>query len=186
VRCRIDAQFRVTAWSGLAQVKTIGASQRALRQCLASVCHNPTEEEAAMPRILVPLDGSQLAEAALPVAVRLGRELGAELVLVSIGPVPESAAQARDERAELRQMLTRVAHSLEGQVSVRTRLETLGDPARGILQVAHEEHIDLIVMATHGRSGLSEAVQGSTAAAVIRAGQAPVTLVRSAGGHPQQ
>lgn len=131
-----------------------------------------------MATIVVPLDGSRLAEAALPVALRLSRQMGAEIVLTSVGPVPESAAQARDERRELHQMLERVAHELAGQAPVRTRLETLGEPARGILQVAREESADLIVMSTHGRSGLSAAIQGSTAAAVIRAGEFPVTLVR--------
>ena len=135
-----------------------------------------------MTTILVPLDGSKLAEAALPVAIKLARALGGDLVLASVGPLPESAAQSRDERTEMRRMLTRVARHVKEQVPVRTRLETLGDPARGILRIAHDEQVELIVMATHGRSGLSAAVQGSTAADVIRTGDIPVTLVRPTAG----
>jgi nucleotide-binding universal stress UspA family protein len=54
----------------------------------------------------------------------------------------------------------------------------LGDPAREIIDFAQEGGFDLIAMATHGRSGLSEIVQGSIAEAVVRSGVAPVLLVR--------
>ncbi|MGB6838202.1 MAG: universal stress protein [Dehalococcoidia bacterium] len=54
----------------------------------------------------------------------------------------------------------------------------LGEPAREIIDFAREGGFDLVVMATHGRSGLSELVQGSIAEAVVRSGVAPVLLVR--------
>jgi nucleotide-binding universal stress UspA family protein len=128
--------------------------------------------------ILVPLDGSALAAAALPVAARLACEMHASITLVSVGAVPESAAQAQDERAELEAELQDAARRLGPSVPVRTRVELLGDPARGILQAAQEEHADLIVMSTHGRSGLSELVEGSVADEVLRSAHIPVTLVR--------
>jgi nucleotide-binding universal stress UspA family protein len=54
----------------------------------------------------------------------------------------------------------------------------LGDPAREIIDFAREGGFDLIVMATHGRSGLNELVQGSIAEAVVKSGVTPVLLVR--------
>lgn len=54
----------------------------------------------------------------------------------------------------------------------------LGEPARQIIDFAGEGGYDLIVMATHGRSGLSELVQGSIAEAVVKSGVAPVLLIR--------
>jgi len=128
-------------------------------------------------KLLVPLDGSTLAEAALPVAERLARRPGATIVLVGVFPPPESAAQAPEARELVQSWLDPAAERLR-DLPVAQHIELLGDPAEGIVQAAREEGADLIVMATHGRSGLSQFVQGSTAEAVLRASPVPVTLVR--------
>ncbi|HEY7295654.1 MAG TPA: universal stress protein [Dehalococcoidia bacterium] len=128
-------------------------------------------------KILVPLDGSPLAEVALPVAERLAKRLTATIVLVSVAPPPESAAQTAEARDLLIRQLEPAVERLRG-LPVEERLELLGEPAEGIVQVAREEDVAMIVMATHGRSGLSDLVQGSTAEAVLRRSPVPVTLVR--------
>lgn len=130
-----------------------------------------------MTRILVPVDGSDLSEAALPVAEELAKGLAAEVVLLSVGPPPETTPQAEEERADLQQIVDRAASRLSG-VDVRTRIDTGRDPVHGILEAVDEEDIDYVVMSTHGRSGLAEVAEGSVAREVIRAGRVPVMLVR--------
>jgi nucleotide-binding universal stress UspA family protein len=134
-----------------------------------------------MTTILLPVDGSLLAEAAVPVARWLAQGLNAGIVLVTVGTDPETAEQASDESADLERTLARAASELS-PVTVRRRIETNNDPVAGILEAAREEHADLIVMSTHGRTGWSELVQGSVAAEVVRAGIDPVTLVHAREG----
>jgi nucleotide-binding universal stress UspA family protein len=128
-------------------------------------------------KLLVPINDSELSHAALPVAGWLARGLRAEVVLLTVGTVAETSAQAREERAELLKTLDRATPELEG-LKVREIVSTGGDPVEIILRTAGEEKIDLIVMSTHGHSPLAELAQGSVAGAVVRAGIAPVTLVR--------
>ncbi len=98
-------------------------------------------------------------------------------------PAAPRYAETRDQaiqrtEAELRdylQSLNAPIHDTGSRVKVVARL---GQPDRDIIDFAREGGFDLIVMATHGRSGLSELVQGSVAEAVVRSGVAPVLLVR--------
>lgn len=131
----------------------------------------------AMTKILVPIDGSELAAAAMPVAGWLARGLHASVVLVTVGKDPETSAQAADQLAALERSLTKVSAELLG-VFVRRRIEIANAPAEGIIAAAREEHPDLIVMSTHGRAGWSQLVEGSVAEQVVRANVAPVTLIR--------
>ncbi|MPZ51068.1 MAG: hypothetical protein GEU75_17515 [Dehalococcoidia bacterium] len=82
-----------------------------------------------MTKILVPLDGSDLAEAALPLAERLASGLDAEVVLVAVGELPGMSVQAREETKALTQMLSEASESLSRPV--RQRVESGGDPTRG-------------------------------------------------------
>jgi len=130
-----------------------------------------------MTTLMVPLDGSELSGAALPVAVWLARGLDAEILLLMVGHLPETAVQAAGERVDLTAMLDRAAERLQG-LRVRKRIGISNSPSQGIIDVIAEELPDLVVMSTHGRSGWSEFVQGSVAEEVVRAGLTPVTLVR--------
>jgi nucleotide-binding universal stress UspA family protein len=130
-----------------------------------------------MTTILVPLDGSKLSEAALPVAAWLARDLRSEVVLLTVGETAETSEHATEERAELSQRLDRERPKLSG-LPVRERIDTRGDPATAILDAVRDEGIDLIVMSTHGRSAWGEVVDGSIAREIVRAGLVPVTLVR--------
>jgi nucleotide-binding universal stress UspA family protein len=129
-----------------------------------------------MKRILLPLDGSPCSEAAVPLAKEMAADTGASIVVMTVGNLPETATMAREEKEELLGMLERMTK--EYQLNADPRVEMGGDPAQGILTVADEENADLIVMATHGRSGLSEFTQGSVAREVVRDGRKPVLLVR--------
>jgi nucleotide-binding universal stress UspA family protein len=143
-------------------------------------------------RILVPLDGSSIAEAALSPARGLAALFAAELVLIrSVEPWTafEQDQEHRHQdfytRAELapaRRYLEDVATDLRtAGVAVRTR-GTVGNPTRAILSSAAEEGVGLIVMATHGRSNLARLAVGSVALQAVQEAACPVVLVRAAAG----
>jgi nucleotide-binding universal stress UspA family protein len=119
--------------------------------------------------ILVPLDGSALAERALPYAVHLARAAGGRLVLIRATP-----AAARDDAeaalAATAQRLVAAGAPVESQA--RT-----GEAGAVILEAARAGGADLIAMATHGRSGLGRWLYGSVADRVMRHAPVPVLLV---------
>ncbi len=133
--------------------------------------------------ILVPLDGSTLAEAALPVAVDLlaGRR-GAVLLLVRVvdaslpGPEPACAqhAMVRDALEDL----SAVAGRLTEFTGIIKQAVRYGLPAKSIVEAAEAESPDLIVMTAHGQSGLGDAALGSVTEAVLRGTRVPTLLVR--------
>ena len=133
--------------------------------------------------ILVPLDGSKLAEAAVPVAVDLlaGRP-GATLVLVrAVDPrlpgVDDVGAQ-RDIVQSAEQYLREVAGRIGGFGGTVKTSVWYGTPAASIVVAADAAGADMIVMTTHGRSGLGRLVLGSVAEAVLRGTRRPLLLVR--------
>jgi len=139
--------------------------------------------------ILIPLDGSCFAEHALEPAQTIAS--GSELLLLAVAPAVDDIARAEvgvipywmqaecdAERDHRDQYLKQVAERLAaGGQRVHTRLVT-GLPAEAILHAADVEQADLIVMTTHGRSGLSRLWLGSVAAKVAQGAQVPVLLVR--------
>lgn len=128
-------------------------------------------------KIVVPLDGSELAERAIPEAVEMARERRAQIVLVTVGELAETSDHASEERRELEASLERVKARIT-DVPVSTHVDMCGDPARGIELAVEDEHADHIVMSTHGRSGLTYLAHGSVADEVLRRAKVPVTLVR--------
>ena len=138
--------------------------------------------------LLVPLDGSVLADAALPYAEVLARALAAPLRLVAVvEPAPvgllgqPSEVQAHLEQADrqrLGQHLSTTADALRaGGLEVTVTLD-LGDPSNRILAVADAHDVAMIVMATHGRGGAARWLVGSVADKVMRLSTRPVLLVR--------
>ncbi|MGD9147734.1 MAG: universal stress protein [Anaerolineae bacterium] len=137
-------------------------------------------------RILVPLDGSKLAEQALPHAAVHAGKFGAEVVLLKVlGPLAEPSMAGRGPvlRAEeasarlARDYLQGLAAGLREQgLSVQT--ETVeGKPYLEIVRFAEEKEIDLIVMSTRGHSGLSRWLLGSVTDRVVRGATVPLLLV---------
>jgi nucleotide-binding universal stress UspA family protein len=145
-------------------------------------------------RIIVPLDGSQLSHAALPLARSLAEQTDAGVTLMSvidpprdfyIVPQDSSATRLRPKDIEhLAEEECRLTAYLEG---VKTTFDTdrvhvevrLGDPAEEILDVAESMSNVLIVMASHGRSGIGRMFLGSVANRVVQATYAPVIITRA-------
>jgi nucleotide-binding universal stress UspA family protein len=136
-------------------------------------------------RILVPLDGSTLSETALPLALDLLADsptatlqlLRAAEAPVRLGTDP-TEAQVRAVR-EAEDYLRAVAARLTGfgVKGVKTSV-WYGPAAAAIVEAAQVGKIDIIVMGTHGRSGLGRLVLGSVAEAVLRATRTPILFVR--------
>ena len=140
--------------------------------------------------ILAPLDGSDLAAAALPAIEQLVggiRETDARITLygvVQLMPalyyVNGQAGQVQDAGAEidgLETYLALLARRVARFSDVRTQVE-FGSPARRIAEHAHDYEVDLVVMATHGRGGLSRLLLGSVATSVLGQLEVPLLLVR--------
>lgn len=139
-------------------------------------------------RILVPLDGSQLAERALEPALEMARATDAEIILLeavqdSLAPVPEAHYNV-PARETYRSAITSMRYLQEVAARVRPQVRKVrwhveeGDPIDAILSFAHHQDVDLIVMGTHGRSGVSRVVMGSVAEKVSLTTHRPVMLVK--------
>jgi nucleotide-binding universal stress UspA family protein len=136
-------------------------------------------------KILVPLDGSQLSQRALEPALALGRQTGAELLLMRV-PTADTLSFAVSEarQRELAQdafvYLDTIRSSNEQpQLNIRTQVPG-GDVASAIVDVARTEQADLIIMSTHGYSGLTRWVLGSVTEKVLRSAPCPVMAIRAA------
>jgi nucleotide-binding universal stress UspA family protein len=149
-------------------------------------------------KILVPLDGSKLAESVLPHVGSLAKcSPGAEVMLVSVTervsglrvmddysqPLGERLAPeavGKEER-QARRYLDRIAKKLAAKrIKVLTEV-LLGKPADEIILFATNEGCDLIIMASHGRSGPSRWAHGSVAEKVFRSNCAPILMVKAPG-----
>jgi len=177
-------------------------------------------------KILVPLDGSALSEAALPVVRDLAAAGTSEVVLLTVHDPPKPTprrrkglrqpvavggalgiptavlsasppeyAETKDqaverEEHELLEYLDQLARSIAPAGAPAGQpvesVVRLGKPGREIIEFARRGKVDLIVMTTHGRSGLQRTLHGNVTAAVIRSGVAPVLVIRpkrAAQGH---
>ncbi len=137
-------------------------------------------------RMLVPLDGSPMAEAVLPVAERIAALLGGTLVLlhvIEIGASPTIHGQRHlTTEAEAQRYLDALAVGMRSRgVACETHVHAVpeGDVADSVAGHGAEEHTDLIVLCTHGSGGVRELVFGSIAQQVLQRGTVPVLLVRA-------
>ncbi|HEX2392278.1 MAG TPA: universal stress protein [Solirubrobacterales bacterium] len=136
--------------------------------------------------ILVALDGSPDAEAALRHAVALALDQHARLTLVTVAPlqgqaVGTGAAAVPDPVEAHEKVLRQATDSLPRDVGVTTRLER-GNPAERILRLAGEGNFDLIVMGSHGHSRVHRALIGSVSEKVLQTSRLPVLLMRRTSG----
>jgi len=139
-------------------------------------------------KILVPLDGSALAERAIVHAEEIARGTGAEIILLNVIQAPlskfpeasvaEELKATVEEAAKARAYLTAIASRLSA-AGLKARCEVLeGTADAAILGYAHDRDVDILVMSTHGRTGLSKAVMGSVAENVMLTTKRPVMLVK--------
>jgi len=136
-------------------------------------------------RILVPLDGSKLAETALPVATAFAERCGAELILFHV--IEKGAAgsvhgehhlqDAGEAQAYLDELAAQFA-TPEVTIENHVHTESISEVPNSIIQHALEFEIDLIVMCAHGSSGLRDRLIGSIAQQVIQRGTTPVLFFR--------
>ena len=138
-------------------------------------------------RLLVPLDGSELAEEALVIAGDLAESLDGVIVLARVVPPPvpgrfyapnllEQVREAQTREAEA--YLASAAERLkEDRLHVETRVEA-GEVATTLVRLAEQERCQLIVMGSHGLGGLGWHVFGSVAQKVLHASHCPVLIVR--------
>jgi nucleotide-binding universal stress UspA family protein len=138
--------------------------------------------------ILVPLDGSPLAERALPYAATLARRSGADIALVrAVHATSLPGDDSRDAQMELTKQAEKHLSEAAGRlgadgVTVETHV-CHEDPVHAILDAAERCEADLIVMSTHGRGGLGRMLYGSVADRVLRHATIPVLLVPSIVDH---
>ena len=123
--------------------------------------------------ILVPLDGSQFAELALPLAARLARAHGATLHLVTAADGAQGEAHPR--RASALEYLQRVAERVRGEG---------GSAAEAIAREAEHAAARLVVLTTHGHGGFSRLWLGSTTTALLGVSRVPMLVVRTAEDAP--
>jgi nucleotide-binding universal stress UspA family protein len=150
-------------------------------------------------RILVPVDFSEHSDRALRYAMRIASQFGATLELFHVvedpsmsgawGPemyVPNMQELLRTLIADAREHLDTARASVKDpRVAVETRVVT-GSPVRSIIEQTATGHFDLIVMGTHGRTGLSHAVMGSVAERVVRQAPCPVLTVKDTPANTQE
>ncbi len=150
---------------------------------LVSTRHQIREMAGCAPnfqRILVPLDGSELSEQALPVAGALAQVEGAAVLLLSVVPqmVAVGADHVTDNRdAKADRYLNSVAVCVLPSAVDFDTIETGGEAGEVIIRVAKEQECDLIVMSTHGRGGFTRLRLGSIADEVISHALVPVLLL---------
>jgi nucleotide-binding universal stress UspA family protein len=133
--------------------------------------------------ILFPTDFSTASDAALEHAAMLAKSSGAKLLIVHVeepplayggGELYYGLPEPNTER--IRSMLEAVQPS-DPSVSFEHRL-TMGDPASEVVRIADEERADLIVLGTHGRTGLTRLLMGSVAELIVRRASCPVLVYR--------
>ena len=140
-------------------------------------------------KILVPLDGSELAKRALGQAEKLAKTFDAELILFQVVPfipiygspelvTPLIVDEKQKEGAE--KYLADLVEELKGKgLKVTATVKTGQQVAVEIIDFAKESGADLIVMCTHGRSGITRWMLGSVALKLLTRGEKPILLIRS-------
>jgi nucleotide-binding universal stress UspA family protein len=141
--------------------------------------------------IIVPTDFSELANSAIPVAFSLARDHKARVVLVHVlesvvipnplyatyYPIPTPQQMRDAEDASVKALKDLVPAEHRGKIET-TYLATHGEPAYELGRIAREELASLIVISSHGRTGLKHLVLGSVAERVLRAATCPVLIMR--------
>jgi nucleotide-binding universal stress UspA family protein len=140
-------------------------------------------------KILCPVDFSPASRDALQVAVEVARRFGSELTLFHAYPLPgytlpegtvlpsPDMLQVLAEQAERHLAEWRKIAAEMGATSVSTA-KAVGEPAAEVLEFARQGGFDLLVVGTHGRTGLAHALLGSVAERVVRRCPVPVLTVR--------
>jgi len=139
-------------------------------------------------KILVPLDGSALAERAIEQLEKMAKGSVAEVLLLKVVPAPLGKAPEAGQMEESKAFAESVNRSTAYLKKIAARLDAIsiksrilipsGEPYAEILAAAHKEDVDCIVMSTHGGTALSRVLLGSTAEKVVYTTKRPVLLIK--------
>lgn len=185
--------------SGLAHLLMGSVAEKVVRSApcpvmtLRRVPPAPGKAGSGVSRVLVPTDFSAPSDAALACGRAVAERFGASLHLLHVldealvlGPIGSEVylAESTDIRAaRLKDAQERLAHRITGndRTSLRATTEVIfGTPARTVVDYAADTGFDLIVMGTHGRTGVAHLLMGSVAESVVRTAPCPVLTVREA------
>jgi nucleotide-binding universal stress UspA family protein len=184
--------------SGLGRWLYGSATDSLLRRTSTPVLLVPPHAERPLPtdrpiRLLVTLDGSELAEEAIAAAELLAGTTDAEIYLLRVVEPPSYPLYGDGysyipydpdiELAEARRYLQVEVDRLQAAGIRATARAVIGQPSSMVAQIARDEAADIVTMATHGRSGLARLVLGSVATATVQRVDVPVLLVRPAAMH---
>ncbi len=141
-------------------------------------------------KLLVPLDGSKLSEVVLPYVEELTTKIGYEVILINVRSPAEDPYHP-----DLKEYLQNIAEKIQSNIQTNLKkysdkkrnikIEIVGsgtivtNSAKGILDYADNENIAMIIMATHGRTGISLWTIGSVAEKIVQASKYPVLLIRA-------
>ncbi len=142
-------------------------------------------------KVVVPLDGSPLAEVALPYAEEMAGKMGIKIILLSVLQSEDAEEQLNHHKYTTKIVDVTKRHvekylevPRDKVIDVGT-VTRVGNPAEGILDYVNKGYLSLVIMATHGRSGLGRWAVGSVADKVVRAtNRQPLMLIRAKGSHP--
>ena len=143
--------------------------------------------------ILAPIDFSDPSRAALDVAVDMASRFGAELLLVYVVPaipdLPKDVSIFKEgdydkslENKDAQQLKELAATVANKNVKVRTELGTGDDVGMELVRIAENDHVDMIIIATHGMTGWREFAFGTVAEKVVKQADCPVLVLRAKAG----
>lgn len=179
--------------SGLSRWRYGSVAAKVLRQAPCAMLVIPAETETELftfGRILVPLDGSEMAEQALEPAMAIARAAAAELVLLRVVALPYIAVEFLSTERNIEQIeaeasreasayLQHLKESLAGEHHILIRTETIiGPAADAISDYVNENNVDIIVMSSHGRSGILLWTYGSVAEKVLLGTDCATMIIR--------
>jgi nucleotide-binding universal stress UspA family protein len=140
----------------------------------------------ALKNVLVAVDFGEASEAVLAYGRNFAREFDAQLIAIHVLENRFLRPMLNDplsvENATWRQLLDRLTVDDREALNAVAVVRTSDDPAEEIVRYAREHHIDLIVLGTHGRSGVAHLLAGSVAEQVVRTATCPVLIVK----HPER
>jgi nucleotide-binding universal stress UspA family protein len=139
-------------------------------------------------KILAPIDFSSGSEASVEYAVALAKSLHSVVTLFhvyhfpdlmeSIVPGADNTMDAEKDRAFAQQWLEKIGEETRKRTDIETHVVVVeGSPAREIISLSLRDGFDMVVMGTHGRTGLERVVMGSVAEAVVRGARCPVLTI---------
>jgi len=177
-------------WVGSVAEKVISATKSPMLLVPVKKADKPEAVgKLTIEKILVPLDGSDAGQAALPYAETLAKQMGASISLIQVIPSPATMdpsisggpywikfVEAINDTAQ--DYLSGIAKKLTQQ-GIQTTYEVMsGDPAYKIIEHAEHEMAGLIAMSTHGRTGIARWVLGSVTDKVMHGAKMPIWIVR--------